>query len=466
VTIRKQWLTVLTLTAVIAVSINSFLLSSLINRYFQTYTTESYNVHLGQIEELAKSALIEKSFSPKQLSVQFESHLDDPILSIKLYDAQGRLIAAAENHAPYGHDMMSNRMKEIMNKTPEEVDSFEISDGSSVIGFLNITRYCPLNNSVVSNLFRVALIRNSLLSFAIVLLVLISIGTFVSKKMSKDLMNTASLALSMELGEQKSVKLSKIHEIRTIQEGLKALDQKLKIRQIGRKRRTDELVHQVRTPLTILKTHIEGLADGIIQMTPQESDICSEQVENMTSIIENMSMLLDADVTSESVKPEIVDIHLLLKQIVNGLKLQFDKKQISLSLSSQQKIFISTDSDKLSQCMYNILTNAYKFTSSNGKVEIIYTGDRENVTIIVKDTGAGISLEDQKDLFEPYYRGSNSGKIPGEGLGLFVVKENLSKINGSIRVDSRIGQGSSFIVNINKLQPNSGDGDDRQKMQD
>ncbi|NCB42601.1 MAG: HAMP domain-containing histidine kinase [Clostridia bacterium] len=464
-TVRKQWLIVLTLTAVIAVGINSFLLSSLINRYFQTYTTESYHVHLGQIEELAKNALIEENFSLKQLSVQFESHLDDPILSIKLYDAQGRLMAAAENRAPYGHDMMSNRMKEMMNKTPEEVDSFEISDGNNVIGILNITRYCPINNSVVSNLFRVALIRNSLLSFGIVLIVLISIGIFVSKKMSKDLMNTASLALSMEMGEQKIVKLSKISEIKTIQEALKALNLKLKIRQMGRKRRIDELVHQVRTPLTILKTHIEGLEDGIIQMTPQEIDVCAEQVKNMTSIMENMSMILDADVASESVKPETIDIHLLLKQIVNGLKLQFDKKQINLSLVSQQRILISTDRDKFSQCMYNILTNAYKFTPSKGRVEISYTGNQDGVNLVVKDNGIGISSEDQENIFEAYFRGDNANAIAGEGLGLFVVKENLSKINGSMRVDSQLGQGSSFILNINKLKLNSGDGDVRQDMQ-
>ena len=88
-TIRKQWLVVLTLTAVIAVSINSFLLSALINRYFQSYTMENYNIHVSQIQELARNALVEGSFSPKQLSMQFESHLDDPILSIKLYDADG-----------------------------------------------------------------------------------------------------------------------------------------------------------------------------------------------------------------------------------------------------------------------------------------------------------------------------------------------------------------------------------------
>ena len=454
-TIRKQWLIVLTLTAVLAVGINSLLLSSLINRYFQTYATENYNTNISQIEALSRNALVEDSFSPKQLSVQFESHLDDPILSIKLYDATGRLIAAAENRFPYGHDMMSGRMKEMMNATPEEVDSIEISESGEVLGILNITRYCSISNSIVSNMFKGALVRNGFISFVFVLAILIVIGVFVSKRMSKDLMNATDLAISIDMGDKTDIKLSKIKEIRIIQESLNALNTKLKIKQTGRKRLVDELVHQVRTPLTILKTHLEGLEDEVIEMSPEEMSVCNEQVEHITSIIANMSMMLDANIAPESIQPERVDIQLLLKQIVNGLKLQFDKKQIELSLLSQQKAFITTDKYKLSQSIYNILTNAYKFTPSSGKVEISYSGTPDCVTIVIKDTGLGISFVDQERLFEAYYRGNNSNSIAGEGLGLFVAKENLLKINGDIKVESQPGKGSAFTLTINKIKENT-----------
>lgn len=447
-TIRKQWLIVLTLTAVIAVSINSFLLSSLINRYFVTYTTEDYNMHVTQIEELARNALIENNFSPRQLSIQFESHLDDPILSIKLYDTQSKLIAIAENGFQGRHDMMNHNMKGMMKPVPEEVDSIEIFDSGIAIGTLNITRYCSINDSVVSSMFRFALVRNSLISFAIVLFVLISIGVFVSKKMSKDLTNTASLALSIDLGDKTNLKMSKIKEIKIIQESLKALNMKLKIKQIGRKRLVDELVHQVRTPLTIIKAHLEGLQDGLIKMTPEEIDVCSEQVENITSIVANMSMMLDANIAQDSVTLENVDINLMLKQIIDGLKVQFNKKQIGLQLMTQQKIFIKTDKYKLSQSIYNIVTNAYKFTPPHGKVEISYKETGDLLTISIQDNGLGICEIDKENLFDAYYKGSNSEQIAGEGLGLFVVKENLSKINGAISVTSEVGKGSRFEISI------------------
>lgn len=447
-TIRRQWLYVLTLTAVLAVCINSFLLASMINRYFLSYTTESYNNHVGQIQELALHALTDGDFSSRQLSVQFESHLDDPIRSIKLYDSRGQLLAIAENKANSMHDMMNERMKARMNSTFEEVDSFEISEGGTMLGTLNITRYSTLNDSVVSTMFKLSLLRNSVLSFAVVLVVLISIGIWVSKKMSKDLTNTASLAVAIDLGNQSDIVLSKIEEIKIIQQSLQALHSKLRIKQLGRKQLIDELVHQVRTPLTVLKAHLEGLQDGLIVMTPEEISICDDQIENITSIIANMSMMLDANIESGTVKPENVDIHSLIKQIINGLKIQFDKKQVDLQLLNHEKISVKTDKYKLSQSIYNILTNSYKFTPPHGKVEISYKLADNALEIVIKDTGIGIPQEDKANLFDAYYRGGNAHKITGEGLGLFVVRENLAQMGGSVTVSSKTGVGSTFSINL------------------
>ena len=420
----------------------------MINRYFLSYTAESYDNHAIQIQELALHALTDGDFSGQALSVQFESHLDDPIRSIKLYDANGRLLALAENRESLMHGMMGDKMKARMNSTFEEVDSFEISEDGTVIGTLNITRYSSLNNSVVSTMFKGSLIRNSVLSFGIVLMILISIGVWISKKMSRDLTNAASLAVSIDLGDQSDIKLSKIEEIRIIQQSLQALHSKLRIKQLGRKQLIDELVHQARTPLTILKAHLEGFEDGVIEMTPEEITICGDQIENITSIIANMSMMLDANVESRSVAPEKIDINALIKQIVNGLKVQFDKKQIDLQLLNHEKIAIKTDKYKLSQSIYNILTNAYKFTPANGKVEISYKTKDDGLEISIKDTGIGIPEEDQANLFDAYYRGGNAGKITGEGLGLFVVRGNLAQIGGEVTVLSQAGGGSTFTIKV------------------
>ena len=447
-TIRRQWLIILTITAVLAVSINSLILNSLTNQYFLSYNSETYDYHVNQIKQIAVNALSDDSYTRQQLSVQLESHLDDPIISIRLYDANGALIASAQNVSGSGYGMMNGMMSRMMHASSEEVDSYDISVGGAVTGVLHITRYSSLNQSVVATRFRYALIRNSLLSFLIVLSILSLIGIFVSKRLGKDLTDTSMLAMRIDMGEQPHYEPSRIREIRIIQNSLEELQNRLKIKQKGRKRVIDEFVHQTRTPLSILKMHLEGLDDGIITMSGEEIKVCQTQIDDLSAIISNMSMLLDADRPLQTVKAEQFDLHILLQQIINGMKVAYENKKINLHMITSDKAVITTDKYKLSQSIYNLLANAYKFTAPNGKVMVSYERMDKVVSIHVRDSGIGISPQDIPHLFEAYYRGENADKTSGDGLGLFVVKENAEQMGGTIAVHSDPGLGSEFILTI------------------
>jgi len=447
-TIRRQWLIILTITAVLAVSVNSLILNSLTNQYFLSYNSETYNYHVNQIKQIAVNALSDDSYTRQQLSVQLESHLDDPIISIKLYDANGDLIASAQNVSGSGYGMMNGMMSRMMHANSEEVDSFDISAGGAVTGVLHITRYSTLNQSAVATRFRYALIRNSLLSFLIVLSLLSLIGIFVSKRLGKDLTDTSMLAMRIDMGEQPRYEPSRVREIRVIQTSLEELQNRLKIRQKGRKRVIDEFVHQTRTPLSILKMHLEGLGDGIITMSGEEIKVCQTQIDDLSAIISNMSMLLDADRPLQEVKAEQFDLHIMLQQIINGMKVAYDNKKINLHLNRSDKAVITTDKYKLSQSIYNLLANAYKFTDPNGEVMVSYELTDTAISIYIRDSGIGIAKEDMPHLFDAYYRGKNAERTSGDGLGLYVVKENVEQMGGTIAVHSKQGAGSEFILTI------------------
>ena len=448
-TIKRQWLLVLLLAAVLSVVVNSSVLGGLINRYFVESATADYNKHFNQIVEFSQKMLEGKNYTGQQLEMQLEAHLSDPITRIKLYDSSGKLLVDVGSRNGQINGMMGNgMMNRMMGNPTEDIDSVAISSAGVVLGKLNITRYGAIGNSLGTRMFTASLIIYSLLSFGIVLILVLVIGAFVSKRMSRDLQQTARLAIEIELGNQSSTKKSRVKEIRTIQQILETLQSKLKLKQTSRKKLIDELVHQVRTPLTILKTHLEGFEDGIISMTPEEIKTCEAQIENITSIVTNMSGLIDADREIDILKIEQFEFSDLLKQIIRGLRAQFNKKSIELNLLCNQKITVKTDQYKLSQCIYNILTNAYKFTGPNGKVAIDYREEGENLIIEIEDTGAGIAEEDKSRLFDAYYRGKNSGTTSGEGIGLYVVKENLDRMNGKIEVESMIGKGSKFIISV------------------
>lgn len=451
-TIRRMWLFLLILMAVISVVINSIVLGALTDRYFKGYLSDNYESHLDQVRTFSKNVLLDDELSSGQLAMEMETHLADPITRIKLYNTDGTLVVdvRVEEHMRMGGRMMGNMRNFRYEDSDGEIDSVEIFDGGTLIGQLNITRYSSIEDSIATRMFKSSLYANSLYSIAIVLVIALLIGIFVSKKMSKDLTGTAKMAQDISLGIDTNIAETKISEIRTIQQSLQTLKTRLKLKNKSRKVLIDELVHQTRTPLTVLKTHLEGFADNIIEMTPKEIKICEEQIENITAIISNMSNMIDAQKDFDTVTFEDVEASALLKQIVGGLKAQFDKKKIDLQLSVKEKTIVKTDRYKLSQAIYNVLTNAYKYTPELGAVKISCDTDADSFSISIEDNGNGISENDMPRIFEAYYRGSAAAQTNGEGLGLYLAKESLQKINGEITVTSKVGVGSKFVITIPK----------------
>ncbi|MBV1756702.1 MAG: HAMP domain-containing histidine kinase [Dethiosulfatibacter sp.] len=447
-TIRKQWLIALILTAVISVAVNSFIFSLLINRYFVNYTEEKYEDHFTQIIDYSKRVLKDYEYSHEQIEVQLESHLSDPIIRIRLYDRNLDLLAdVAEPVETINNMMRGNMMSRMMGSFTNETETLDIIDNGVLLGKITITRHSSIGNSFGTRMFKAALITYSIISFGLVLIFIVVTGSKISKVLSTDLANTAEMAMGVDLGKEFERKTSRIKEIRIIQTSLEALNTRLKMKQKARKRFVDELIHQARTPLTILKNHLEAIDDGIVEMTHDEIKTCEIQIENLTSIISDLSNIVDIGKDEIVLNVEVFELHQLISQIISGIKVQFDKKNIGLDLLSIKKIYIRSDKYRLSQSIYNILTNAYKFTEANGMVTIKYETLQNRLIIDIEDSGIGIPKEEIVKIFDAYHSGE-SHKSSGEGLGLYIAKENVEALGGSINVESDLGKGSWFIITI------------------
>lgn len=446
--IRKLWLIVLILVATLSIAINALILTSLTDRYFKTYLSETYDEHIDQMITYVVGSLKEETISLRQMAIELESHLDDPIVKIKLYGPQGVLLVQVEDRDYDRKDMGRMGMMDFMFRIgEEEVDSFDIIDNGVLLGKLNITKQSSAESSVIAMMFKSRLFINSLISTGFAIVITLLVGAYISKRMSKDLTDTAQLASNIQIGNPLENKPSSIKEINQIQNSLHDLNTRLKIKQKSRKTMVDQLVHQTKTPLTILKSHVEAIEDGVIQISKEELAIFQDQIDHLNNILSNMSTMIDAEKESEILTLETVDIHQLLNQIILGLRSQFDKKGIELKLISTTKVKLMTDPYKLSQVLYNLLTNAYKYTEK-GRVEISVKEDKDTLNISISDTGIGIEPSEISNIFNAYYRGASVTKIPGEGIGLYVVKENLNQLNATIEVQSTLGKGSTFTIKL------------------
>ena len=448
-TVKRQWMLALVFSVALSVLINSLVFSTLVNRYFVEYSTENYNAHIDQLTAFATDALSGEEYSGRQLEMQLGSHLSDPINRIRLYSADGTLLADVGGTGnPMMGMMRSPVMNRVMGSASAEADSLDISKDGVLLGKLVVNRYSSIGNSLGTRRFMLSLVGYSVLSFGIVFALTFLIGHFISKKMSRDLMLTAQQAVELDLGNEVRLVPSNVKEIRTIQQSLETLQSRLKLKQTSRKKLVDELVHQTRTPLTILQTHLEGFRDGVISFSPEEVGTCEAQISNLSSIITNMSGLIDAEKEIDAVNLAPVDVCALIRQITAGLKAQFDRKSIVLEVACPQKMTVQTDYYKLSQAVYNLLTNAYKFTPAGGTVSVSCATKGNERIIVVQDTGVGIPLSEQVHVFDAYYRGANSVHTEGEGIGLYIASENLRRLGGRIELQSTQGKGSRFTIHL------------------
>ncbi|MCX8492294.1 MAG: HAMP domain-containing sensor histidine kinase, partial [Cyclobacteriaceae bacterium] len=139
----------------------------------------------------------------------------------------------------------------------------------------------------------------------------------------------------------------------------------------------------------------------------------------------------------------------LTKEVVDGLKYAEDFESISIKYSMPTGLEVETDQARLRVVLSNLIDNSLKYhdpAKENPKLEIFANSSGNQLRIKVQDNGLGISEEYQPNIFEMFYRASENSK--GAGLGLYIVNETIKKLNGTIKVTSKIGHGSTFEVVI------------------
>lgn len=221
--------------------------------------------------------------------------------------------------------------------------------------------------------------------------------------------------------------------------------------------------HELKTPIAAVKGFAETLlAGGVADKETERSflQIILDEGERLNRLIGDILEL--SKIESKRAPLEYAPVHLkdLFDNIIEMLGTSAAKKHISLKHYIPEHLFMEGDEDRLRQIFVNLLSNAISYTLEGGKVridcEITGTPDEEKIAITVNDTGIGIPKKDLPRIFERFYRvdKARSRSSGGTGLGLSIVKHLVELHQGTIRVESKIGEGSSFILEFPIMQQN------------
>lgn len=208
--------------------------------------------------------------------------------------------------------------------------------------------------------------------------------------------------------------------------------------------------HELKTPLTSIKGFAETLKYVEDAATKEKFlNIINEETERLTRLITDILILSHIEQQTE-LKNEKVDVNKIVQDVYNLMKNTADVKQIQLSIEQQNLKPLIGDADKFKQMLINLVDNAINYSEVGDSV-CIGTEYKTNRCILwVKDTGVGIAKSQIPRIFERFYRvdKARSRSKGGTGLGLAIVKHIVLKFNGKIYVESELGCGSKFIIEI------------------
>ncbi len=211
--------------------------------------------------------------------------------------------------------------------------------------------------------------------------------------------------------------------------------------------------HELRTPLSILQIELENeLRSSRSSLHTDELKSKLEEVQRMSKIVNDLLTLsrLDAETTS-SKNINRVALNKTISEIINRIQPLATSHNISLIFKpSDNPILMSLDEELFSHALTNLIQNAIIYNKPNGYVTITTKKENKECVISVIDTGMGISPEDLQNIFERFYRTdkSRSRKTGGTGLGLSIAYSAIDHMNGSVEIESEVGQSTTVIVRL------------------
>lgn len=208
--------------------------------------------------------------------------------------------------------------------------------------------------------------------------------------------------------------------------------------------------HELKTPLAVIKNYTTLLKKGGISTETREEyqDTILEATDRLSILITNILRLtkLDSQAIESTAQP-----YDLCRQLADCL-LQFEplweKKDIEIEVDIEDRAVITADESMMEIVWNNLISNAIKFTDPGGKIVLKQTSDTNTITVSVSDSGCGMGDETIKHIFDKFYQGDTSHSKEGNGLGLALVYRIVEKAGGTITVESQVGKGSIFTVQL------------------
>lgn len=461
---RFRLRTVIAVRFALIVLVVAFLISIasniLINREFEKYVEEQ---QAKQAKELARNLSNQYNEHSGGWNLDYIHGLGMYALSegyiIKLYDADKNILWDAENHdMTLCYQMMNTITLRMQENRPDlkgdfVIHRFDIEKDNRLIGYLDVSYYSPYSMSENDFQFIVVLNRILVAVSIVSLLGAVMMGLVLANNITKPVVNAAEIAQQISQGEYniRFTDGSRTKELYELTQAVNQMAASLGEQEALRKRLTSDVAHELRTPIANVSSYLEAILDNVWEPTPDRLQNCYDELERISKLVSELEKLQQAEDGNLKLEKTQVDLLKISQAVVCNFETQLAEKKLNCQVDGVHAE-VWADQGRIRQVVTNLVSNAIKYSNEQGTIRLRIEETANSGILRVEDTGIGIPREEQKLIFERFYRTdrSRNRKTGGAGIGLTIVKSIVEAHGGQITVDSEEGDGSKFTVTLPK----------------
>ncbi|TDX52391.1 sensor histidine kinase [Orenia marismortui] len=446
----------LTLWYIIILSLVLIVFSTLLYWSMEDYIINRVKNQLEiQAKKVLKEASKEESEDNSPYLVQLEVELEEIVFKGTIsafYNQSGELIMGDSDEVipKVISPAESKFLIELEKKGTDDdfvVVTVAAKNKQGTIGYLRLARSLADEAATLNKLITILI-----LGIPLTLLLAISGGYFLAYKALKpiDQISRTAQAISHSNLSKRIIAKNNDDETGRLIATLNDLLDRLEEAFSREKRFTSDASHELRTPIAIIRAHAEeNLKEGrSVEECQHALKIIQKQTDYMSHLVGQLLLLARSDTKQLSIEKENLNLTELIEIVVEEMQELALRKNIDIAMDIEDDLAIYGDQSMLTQLLINFLDNAIKYTPSGGNVYIRAKAQNNQIEIEIKDTGIGISKEDQAYIFDRFYRvdKSRSRASGGSGLGLSICQWIIKLHKGNIEIESEVNQGSTFTI--------------------
>jgi signal transduction histidine kinase len=386
---------------------------------------------------------------------------DDPILLAKLATCSRNMLVARADLMDFGRQIQESPSDKDMSHTLNYYRKKISRDFHDILesGILELGEISKRGTDDVTSRKireRIRLLLKCALGFSV--LFALFCATMFSKQLASRLSQVGENADKLAKGEPLAAPLGGTDEVAELDNHLHYAADLIEASKRMKQEVTAMITHDLKTPLQSVRSYLEMLESGLFgELNEQGTRLLAtteSASKHMVGLIDSVLQLEKMRTGNIQLQRALVEVAPIMDKCLDSVHAFAESKKITIVTDyTSDHCDVSGDAFWLQEVFVNILSNGLKYAPEKSTLSITTRKSGRNVEIAIADQGPGISEEEQKLIFERFHRVQATANISGTGLGLPIAKELVELHNGSIKVESVIGKGSTFIISLPIWRP-------------